>query len=203
MPRALCDSLLSWLRGLRRLLPCSVETGRFGINTMIDRRARDILGNALSGFMQGRILSDAFAETVVAYAWCDKTEDSSVMAIAEVLDSLYSDFRNEPIHVTEEVWRILLRTLAFLRTDLAYSFKEKDSARKCLANGMHWPFADEQEWRNHEHLQPTCLPEYDPTQFPCKRKSTSRALAEVFGILLVAIGVLIAVFVILTHLFPN
>ena len=161
---------------------------------MVDRRARDILANALSGFMRGDIRSARFDETVSYYAWCDKTADAGVVAIAQELFSLYDDFRDEPIHVPDDVSETLWRVWVFLRTDLDYAYIQDQNELKAMWDSVrnHWPFATPAEWAAHEHLRPASLPEYDPALIAYRPKSHLRTLAEVLAILAAGICLLAA-----------
>ena len=163
---------------------------------MVDRRARDILANALFGFMQGRIRSATFDETVFYYAWSDKTTDGGVVAISRELYSLYDDSRNEPIHGPDSAREALWRVLVFLGTDLDHADSLDQDKRQGMWDvvGNHWPFAGSDQWGQHQHLRPASLPEYDPSLIARRPKSSMRAVAEVLAIIGATIGVLAAAY---------
>lgn len=161
---------------------------------MADRQARDILRTALTAFMRQEILSAEFNNVVSEYAWYSKSDDGDVRVIAKVLYAPYNDTRNELMQVTEEVWNALLRTLAFLQTDLGYSHERvKDLRRKWDAVRSFWPFASDDQWQCHKHLQPDPFPKWDPVLLPPVTKSFLRTLGEVLGILAVAIAIFVLI----------
>jgi hypothetical protein len=151
---------------------------------MVDRQARDALANALAGFLSRRILSNAFDCVVSHYAWDKGTLDASVAAISVGLSTLYSAFRNEPLLVSEETRLALLRTLAFLRSDLDYTHAPREFPEKWEEVCEFWPFADLREWQANRHLQPESLSEYDVGALRLGMKASSLAVATVIGILL-------------------
>ena len=133
---------------------------RFVERRGIDRHARDILYNVLTGFVQGHIRSRAVDGTVMACAW-GECFDRGVRTIAEALYSLYDDFSDEPLKAAPDVVEALERARVFLRTDLEYVHPDgPDLVWQSV--GSFWPFASQAQWIAHRPAASEALPAYNP-----------------------------------------
>src|SRR5262249_34981932 len=127
-------------------------------HTVVDRKARTDLRDALVSYMRGDIRTFEFDDRNSAYFEQGRTEDRSVHDVARVLWTMHDDFIDHPVSVSAEGWRILARVATFLATDLELS---PTAAQKHLP--PFWPFGDESEWLASERSgSDPRIPKYDP-----------------------------------------
>lgn len=118
--------------------------------TVVDRQARTALRSAIVDYMRGATRTFAFQD---AYEVHERSADSCVRRIVEVVYCFHDDFVDHPISVSRQRWDALRRAVAFLGTD------QQGVAERAAAS---WPFADEASWKAHEHLLDSlALPDYN------------------------------------------
>jgi hypothetical protein len=169
---------------------------------MADRQARDILANALSCFMQKKIRSNVFDETVSYYTCDNTTADRGVVGISQELCNLYDDLTNRPIRVSDDIFETLRRVLLFLQTDLDYCHTDNQKELGEVWDEVkdYWPFASTDEWADHKPLTGSPSPEYNPTLIAHKPNSYFRILMGIPLLVFAFIGVLLAAVMILIRL---
>lgn len=96
---------------------------------MIDRKARDAMSDAIQAWMDGRIGSFKFDDTICDIA--SKTEDRSVRAVRAALWSFYSDTEDHKIRATKQQWDLLNRIRLILASDVETDW---------YAAGRRWDF---------------------------------------------------------------
>lgn len=80
----------------------------------VNRESRDRLASAVAAYMRGEIGNLALDEVVQNLS----SDDETVNHLALMFWFLYDDFKDHPLHITDEGWYGLQRALAFLKTDL-------------------------------------------------------------------------------------
>jgi hypothetical protein len=83
---------------------------------MIDRHARDAMSEAVQSFMDQRIGSDKFDDTLNQIT--STTQDGSVRAVKDALWSFYSDTEDHKIRLTKQGWDLLNRLRLALASDV-------------------------------------------------------------------------------------
>jgi len=83
---------------------------------MIDRHARDAMSAAIQSYMDQRIGSKEFDDTLFQIA--SGTQDESVWAIKDAAWSFYSDTEDHEIRATKEGWDCLNRLRLVLASDV-------------------------------------------------------------------------------------
>jgi hypothetical protein len=117
----------------------------------VDRQARMALRETLVKYMTGAIRTYDFDDQNTALG---KSMDVGVQTISRFLYYFHDGLIDHPISVSSDIWSVFRRIVAFLATDLEIETTPEQEL---------WPFHDEREWRENEHLvNEVAIPEYDP-----------------------------------------
>ena len=91
-----------------------------------DRVARDQVASALASYLRGEIDNLEFHRRLSAL----ETADHTVREIRFQLYFMYDDFISHPVRASRQGWGYLRRTIAFLKSDLAFSGGADEDSRK-------------------------------------------------------------------------
>ncbi|MEZ0268262.1 MAG: hypothetical protein ACAI43_26345 [Phycisphaerae bacterium] len=130
--------------------------------TSVDRARRDIAAGALAAYLRSEIDNFALDDVLMCPATLGPANpDAGLREVARHVWHYYDDVKRHTVRCPPLAWDVLVRCVAFLRTDRLVP-RWRESADDEVAEHF-MPFESAGDWDAHRHLvDADQLPAYDP-----------------------------------------